>query len=228
MKIDLISDTHSKHKEFDLKGGDILIHSGDATIRGRSREIHAFLTWFSKQPYTHKIFVPGNHDAGFETETAMYRGDCANLGITLLIDQAIVIDGVKIYGSPYTPTFSNWYFMRDRGEALKQHWDAIPDDTQVLITHGPAYQIKDWVKNRSSPEGENVGCVDLRARIEQLVDLRLHVFGHIHDQAGTRTIGKYIAANAALLNDEYKNAYTPITISVDNGEYAVLTNKVVK
>ena len=221
MKIDLISDTHNKHKEFTLEGGDILIHSGDATGRGQSGEIHAFLTWFAKQPYEYKIFVPGNHDSGLEKEMARYREECKKKNILLLIDEAVEIEGIKIYGSPYTPTFFNWYFMRDRGEQIKRHWDAIPDDTEILITHGPAYQIRDRVLNRYSPKGENVGCLDLRARIGLLRDLKLHVFGHIHDEAGISKVGQYLAVNAALLNDEYKKAFKPIRILVENGKYNV-------
>jgi Icc-related predicted phosphoesterase len=221
MKIDLISDTHNKHKEFTLKGGDLLIHSGDATGRGQSGEIHAFLQWFQKQPYKHKIFVPGNHDFGLEKETARYREECNKRNITLLIDERIEIEGIKIYGSPITPTFFDWAFMQDRGEKIKRHWDAIPDDTQILITHGPAYQIRDRVMNRYNPKGENVGCLDLRARIEQLKELKLHVFGHIHDEAGASKIGQYIAANASLLNDDYMKAFKPIRILVENGEYNV-------
>ena len=221
MKIDLISDTHNKHKEFILKGGDLLIHSGDATGRGQSGEIHAFLNWFEKQPYPHKIFVPGNHDFGLERETARYREDCEKRGITLLIDEGIEIEGIKIYGSPITPTFFNWAFMRDRGEKIKRHWDAIPEDTEILITHGPAYGIRDAVTNSYHPNGELVGCMDLRVRLDQLKELKLHVFGHIHDEAGTSMVGQYIAANAALLNDEYKKAFEPVRISVKNGEYSV-------
>lgn len=222
MKIDLISDTHMKHKEFNLKGGDLLIHSGDATGRGQSGEIHAFLQWFEKQPYKYKIFVPGNHDSGFEKETARYREECEKRGITLLIDQGIEIEGIKIYGSPYTPTFLNWYFMRERGESIMRHWEAIPDDTQILITHGPAYQIRDKVTNRFSPNGDNVGCMDLRVRIQQLVNLRLHVFGHLHDEAGVSHMGNYLAVNASLLNDNYEKAFEPISIKIENGDLELL------
>lgn len=219
--IDLFSDTHNKHREFNLRGGDILIHSGDATGRGQNKEIHAFLTWFEKQPYRYKIFVPGNHDFGFEKETAMYREECKKRNIILLIDEKIEIEGLKIYGSPYTPTFFNWAFMRDRGEKIKRHWDAIPDDTHILITHGPAYQIRDGVKNYYRPEGEFVGCMDLRIRIEELKELKLHVFGHIHDDAGTSKIGQYIAVNASVLNDDYVKAFEPTRILIENGEYRV-------
>lgn len=222
MKIHLISDTHNKHKEFNLSEGDVLIHSGDATGRGQSGEIHKFLSWFEKQNYTHKIFVPGNHDFGFETDTVRYKEECEKRGITLLVDSGIEIEGIKIWGSPITPTFFNWAFMRDRGEKIAKHWESIPEDTEILITHGPAYGIRDKVTNHWSPNGEQVGCMDLRVRIAQLANLRLHVFGHIHDEAGTSLIGQYIAANAALLNDEYRKAYEPIKVFIENGFYSVL------
>ena len=37
MKITFISDTHTKHKQLDLPGGDILIHSGDIMNSGYSK-----------------------------------------------------------------------------------------------------------------------------------------------------------------------------------------------
>ena len=64
-------------------------------------------------------------------------------GVTLYFDGPngdFPEDNVRIYGSPWQPEFYNWAFNLPRnGEEMKARWDAIPDNTDILITHGPAY-----------------------------------------------------------------------------------------
>lgn len=198
LKIHCLSDTHNKHKHFSLPGGDILIHSGDATSMGELHQIMAFLTWFAAQPYTHKIFVPGNHDWGFELNESLYRSECERLGIHLLINQGLELEGIKFWGSPCTPRFFNWAFNVDRGSFIKSIWEQIPEDTEVLITHGPPAKILDV-----APYGGNVGCDDLFWRIMD-TKVKLHVFGHIHPARGTQRFNDKLFVNAASLNDQYK------------------------
>ena len=71
MRITHISDTHNKHNNLNgkLPGGTLLIHSGDFTSIGRKHEVERFIEWFGKQPYMHKVFIAGNHDLIFDTET---------------------------------------------------------------------------------------------------------------------------------------------------------------
>jgi len=52
-------------------------------------------------------------------------------------DSSINIEGIKIYGSPWQPSYHDWAFNLERGEAIRKKWDLIPGDTDVLITHGP-------------------------------------------------------------------------------------------
>ena len=107
-KITFISDTHTKHKHLtnDLPGGDILIHCGDISSRGYKNEIENFLGWFDGiKGYEHKIFIAGNHDFGFQDNPK----ECAELltnypTVTYLEDNSVIIDGIKIYGSPCSPT----------------------------------------------------------------------------------------------------------------------------
>ena len=72
MRITLISDTHNKHKQIttDLPGGDLLVHSGDISSMGYEHEIREFCKWFNNiEGYTHKVFIAGNHDWGFQDNT---------------------------------------------------------------------------------------------------------------------------------------------------------------
>lgn len=203
MKITAISDTHSQHDKLQLAGGDLLIHAGDQTSRGTLAEALVFLNWLEQQPYKHKVIIPGNHDWCYEEESALMRSEAAARGISLLIDDVVVIDGLWIWGSPMTPTFHNWSFNKDRGEPIRRYWDLISAETNILITHGPPWGIGDYV-----PRGEYVGCEDLLHKIHQLKDLKLHVFGHIHEGRGMYegffNEGKATAINACVLDGQYK------------------------
>lgn len=201
--IHAISDTHNRHEHFTLPGGDILIHSGDATSHGALNETMKFLNWFADQDYSHLIFVPGNHDRIFENNEPLMREECAKRNIILLIDQGTEIEGIKIWGSPVQPWFYNWAFNRQRGEEIKKHWDLIPEDTDILITHGPCHGILDYVP-KAWGEMEHVGCADLLARVYE-TKIKLHVFGHIHYAAGVKYLDGRTFVNAAALSE----AYTP-------------------
>ena len=216
MKITFISDTHTKHRfcEHALPGGEILIHSGDIMNSGWSkREVIEFLDWFSEQPYEHKIFIAGNHDRIFEIDRE-WVWDLIEKSykhkVTYLEDEWIEINGVKIYGTPWQPEFYNWAFnLPRRGEELLEKWQAIPDDTDILISHGPAMGYLDA---SGPPYNEpNLGCELLRERID-LIKPKIHVFGHIHGSAGYLFNGSTHFFNASILNERYEYMNTPMTI----------------
>lgn len=202
-RITCISDTHGYHNKLQLTGGDILIHAGDQTLRGTLKEAIAFLNWLEEQPYKHKVIVPGNHDWIYEEEPKLMYDEAKARGISLLIDDVVVIDGQWIWGSPITPTFYDWAFMRDRGEPIKKYWDLIPAETNILVTHGPPWGIGDYV-----PRGEHAGCLDLLGRTHSLDNLKLHVFGHIHEGRGiyenVLNDNRAHAINACVLDGQYK------------------------
>ena len=114
-----------------------------------------------------------------------------------------MIDGIKIYGSPWTPFFYNWAFNLRRGQQIASKWAAIPDDTDILITHGPPYGVLD-----SASDG-SVGCKDLLDRIE-IVKPQYHIFGHIHEGYGEYTRKGTKHLNACSLNSMYQSGNDPI------------------
>lgn len=214
-KIVFISDTHNKHKILTsnaygniLGSGDILVHAGDSTSMGQKHEINEFLKWFSKTDFEHKIFIAGNHDFGFEEQTDINQ-EFKDLGVTYLFDNDITIDGIKFYGSPWQPEFYNWAFNLPRGEELAAKWEKIPDDVDILITHGPAYGILDY-----APIGGHVGCEELYRKIVE-VKPKIHVCGHIHDSYGQKSMGGIEFLNASTLNDKYEYAHKPIVVEYD-------------
>jgi len=214
MKITLISDTHNKHKFVtnDLPGGDLLIHAGDLSSMGYEHEIREFCKWFNNiDNYTHKVFIAGNHDWGFQNNVEIVK-EILNFyeNITYLQDNSTLLgeDMVSVYGSPWQPEFYNWAFNLPRqGVELKEKWDNIPNNTDILITHGPAYGYVDKVIGRT----ENLGCELLTEKIKELKP-KIHVCGHIHTGYGYTFDGDTHYINASVLNESYVYYNKPLTI----------------
>lgn len=193
MKIICISDTHNLHKDLKVPDGDMLIHAGDMTCVGGIDEIKEFNEWLGTLPHHHKIVIAGNHDLLFESDSLL-----ANTLITNAIylnDSGIEIEGLKIWGSPISPNYQNWAFNRECGEEIKKHWDLIPEDTDILITHCPPLGVLDF-----NSKGNSEGCKDLWAIVQQKVKPRLHVFRHLHDAHGQVKIGETLFVNASIVN----------------------------
>jgi len=211
--ITFITDTHTKHKHLtgELPGGDILIHCGDFTNRGYMTEIKNFLDWFDEvKGYEHKIFIAGNHDFGFQDNPK----ECAELlknypNLTYLQDTSIIIDGIKIYGTPWQPRFYDWAFNVNRGWDIAQKWEKIPMDTDILITHGPAFGILDLTYT-----GQHVGCEDLYKKVVELKP-KIHACGHIHYARHIKQIEDTVYINACNLGEDYMYQNAPITIEYD-------------
>lgn len=200
LKIDCISDTHARHRKIKLPGGDILICAGDISGRGEGKEIIDFLDWYEDQDYSNLVMIAGNHDFGFEKEPEKWAKHCKDRGIILLNDSGVEIEGIKFWGSPVQPWFYDWAFNRGRGPEIQKHWDLIPLDTEVLITHGPPYLILDDANARGYPNP--VGCQDLYNTIMK-TQVKLHVFGHIHEGSGFKYQDGRTYVNAASLDGMY-------------------------
>lgn len=224
MRAVLISDSHCQYPR--LPEGDLLIHTGDLCMRGTSDEFDIAIDAFKAlRPHYPKgiLYVPGNHDKcldpdfikksnlhhNFQPRLNMQEHDRLrkrfdDAGVTVLIDQAVEIDGIKIYGSPYTPTFFDWAFMESEIDLAKR-WAKIPLNTQLLLTHGPPRYILDLCRNG------NVGCDTLARAVQNLSELKAHVFGHIHESAGARHMWNTLFINAAVLDGRYQG-FNPIQV----------------
>lgn len=202
MRLVCISDTHNQHAAVDLPDGDVLVHAGDFTDNGRYSEIRGFLIWLGEVAprYSHTVICAGNHDFLFERSPEITRAlleECAS-GVIYLQDEAVEIDGVMFYGSPQTPQFYG-AFNVPRGEAIRQYWDGIPEQTDVLITHTPPFGIQD----RPIPGGTHLGCEEMRTRIGALPRLQVHIFGHIHGGYGMAARDGVTFINASICDEQY-------------------------
>lgn len=209
MKFVVIADTHGQHARLQLPAGDVLIHAGDVSRRGKEDEVVYFLQWFAEQPFQHKIFIGGNHDFYFERTPPGEIEQLIPAGVTYLNDSGIVINSISIWGSPITPWFLNWAFNRHRRRDIRRHWDLIPPGTKILITHGPVHGILD-----RTVDGQQVGCEDLLQTV-QTIKPKYYIGGHIHEAYGVITKEGTTFINASVLDEEYRLVNNPIVFEYD-------------
>ncbi|NJL12153.1 MAG: metallophosphoesterase [Microscillaceae bacterium] len=195
MRIICLSDTHGQHRQVLVPPGDMLIHAGDFTRRGQAGEIADFNDWLGTLPHPHKVVVAGNHDWLFEQDPHQARALLTHAHY--LEEEALVIGGLRLWGSPITPWFFDWAFNRFRGDDIRRHWEMIPSDTDILITHGPPFGQLDLTRH-----GQAVGCEALARELER-IQPRLHVFGHIHEGYGSVQAGPTCFVNASVLDVQY-------------------------
>ena len=220
IRITFISDTHNKHKQVTslLPGGDLLLHAGDLTSMRYQHEIQSFCSWFDKlNVYDHKVFIAGNHDWGFQNNTEKIMEIVNSYKwIDYLQDNMILVgenygEMIKIWGSPWQPEFYDWAFNLPReGKELKEKWDLIPSDVDILITHGPAHGYLDRVIGG----WENLGC-ELLAEAIKAKKPKIHVCGHIHSGYGYIFDGDTHYINASVLNEQYNFTNKPLTVDWD-------------
>jgi predicted phosphodiesterase len=204
-----------------IPDGDVLIHCGDICNQGSEFEVTDFIDWFISRPHQYKIFIAGNHDVSLMKKEQKIIGILDNLvteNVFYLEDSGVTIQKeygtpVNFWGSPWQPDFHNWAFNLPRGQQLKEKWDLIPSNTNVLITHGPPKTNgnTDYVIHTES----NVGCEQLSKKIEQLTELQVHCFGHIHEGYGLyEGPNKVQLVNASICTKRNTPTNKPIVVEL--------------
>ena len=190
-----ISDTHQLHREIEVPSGDLLIHAGDFTMFSKSASaILDFDEWLGQLTHRWKIVIPGNHEFFLESDPSK-RSLISNA--TMLIDEGIEIMALKIWGSPMTPLYGG-AFGRSSERDRSNVYSRIPDDTDILITHGPPFGILD-----KAPGAEyHTGCKQLLEAVRRIKPM-LHIFGHAHGGYGTFNTPDTLFVNAALPGEGY-------------------------
>ena len=242
MRIVCISDTHGLHKIMDdlnpLPQGDILLHAGDCTNVGKPHEVKEFVEWFQNiKGFDTKIFIAGNHDWSFQKvnephhsgdydwfHNLMNEENLSQSDVVYLEDTNFTIESsefsrpIKIHGSPWQPNFYDWAFNLPRlGDEIKSKWEMIPDDTDILITHGPPHEVRDFVSNWRQGD-MNVGCELLRYELDNRINPLIHVFGHIHGAYGAAYIKDTLYVNASTCTERYIPSNKPIVIDVTEND----------
>ena len=182
----------------------MVIHSGDeSNSKGHTNleELHNFLNWYSKLDIPYKILVAGNHSFSLEKRWVTKK-ELSDLGIIYLEHEYIEIEGIKIFGSPYTPTYGTWCFMKDRA-TINRVWQHISDPVDILVLHGPPKGILDLAYNENYLD--KCGDNSLHKLIERVTP-KLVLFGHIHDNEDNLNFGVFerngiIYSNASAVKD---------------------------
>lgn len=168
----------------------MVLHAGDVTSSRNTfenyKELLDFKEWFTVLNIKHKVMTAGNHDVCMERlpgAVDMMKEVCH-----VLLHDEVEIEGFKIFGSPYSPTFGKgWAFNKSRSK-IGQYWRQIPDDTDILVTHGMPYGIGDLTTDHESGKIIPVGDTALLKRIKQ-VGPQYAIAGHIHSfNSGNREI----------------------------------------
>lgn len=213
MRIVALSDTHDHplHTTWQVPDGDVFIHCGDFSIGHPVplEKISALNDQLAALPHKHKLLVAGNHDWPLMLEPENSRALLT--AVTYLEDSGVTIDGVKFYGSPWQPDHKHYAFNLQRGcIELKQKWEAIPDDTDILVTHSPPWGLLDF----ASASQDHVGCEALRRRLENFSPA-LHIFGHVHEGRGSTENNGTTVVNAASLSIDHRPVHQPVVIDYD-------------
>ncbi len=207
MKLVIISDTHTKEKDLILPKGDILIHAGDFDIRD-PLDFNDIFDWFESLDFKYVIWIAGNHDLYMEH---LYKSDMKpqrSEKIFYLCNSSIEIEGIKFWGSPFTPQFGiGWAFNEHRQDLIKI-WNTIPDDTDIIITHGQPFGINDQVR------GISQGCAFLRDRVKEIKP-KYYIGGHIHEGYGIYCDEKTVYVNASIMDEFYKPCNKPVEIEYE-------------
>lgn len=206
-----LSDTHGQHDKIptsSLSECDIVLFAGDCSEFGSPDHVSSFKKWLHSLP-GQKVMIAGNQDLTFEnsrlTEFSILRPNLRSTeaaeskasflsdldGVTYLEESSTVVHGIKIFGSPYTPEFFNLAFQIRLWDA-KKRWSAIPDDADIVLTHGPPRGICD-----TTSTGFSCGCPELKSAVDR-IQPSLCVFGHIHEAHGASTVGQTLYCNVAV------------------------------
>lgn len=209
MKILFLSDSHGWHWDIDIPLGiDMLIFSGDCSnykdpYRNEA-EVLDFIDWIEKVDIKHKIWIAGNHCTSIEKKLVRPKELCKTS--IYLEHEMVEIEGLKIFGSPYTKAFGDWAF-NVKPEKLFKLWESVPE-CDILITHGPPLGILDLSYNRQN-ELEFCGDKSLLKHIPRINPL-INCFGHIHNNSNIQNTGTRVLEglrttfiNSALVKDRH-------------------------
>ncbi len=238
MKIVSIADSHGKQRYIGWKHPedrkcDLLIIAGDFSMMGSKYEVQDFFSWLYRFPTTYIVLVAGNHDLSFDPhrggndgekpmwlleELAVFKSKPTNFYLENL---GCEIEGIKIWGSPITPWFfgETWAFNEQRGpNKIGKVWEQIPEGTDIVITHGPPFGYGDFIPagNYGKLTSENVGCVELAARIKEIKPA-LNIFGHIHEGYGFYSDENTVYLNSSVVDHKYQPINSPWVFEYEKG-----------
>jgi Icc-related predicted phosphoesterase len=208
MKFCILSDTHGSHWDIEIPKVDYLIHCGDATNTVHSKELFGLNNWVKQEKekgsFKKMIFIPGNHDLSLERFPDAAKELLPNID-HILIHEGMELEGLKIWGCPYVPTYFNWAFMKDEDD-LYWIYNQIPVNLDILVCHGPPRGHCDWNGK------EHAGSYSMRDVLEYKQP-KYYVCGHIHTGRGVSKLKNTTILNVANMDVNY-NVLPPVILEV--------------
>jgi Icc-related predicted phosphoesterase len=205
MRIICVADSHTKYKNINIPDGDIFIHAGDIDIYNQV-DLVDFNDWLGELHFKHRIIVAGNHDLFLEVLGSKEIKKRLTNGI-YLENEELIIDNIHFWASPYTPIFGNWAFMRHESD-LAKIWLQMSKKCDILITHGPPYEILDKTISE-----KHAGSISLLLRVAKIKP-KYHIFGHIHEGYGYFHKYHTIFVNCSVMDDMYNLVNQPQVIEI--------------
>lgn len=232
MKIVCISDTHQKLDQVTVPDGDILLHAGDLSWVGSLEEIAKELKALGEKAKKFKacVFIAGNHDRMAQQNPELIESIAKDNGLIYLQDSLVVVEGQKIYGSPWTPAFGRgWAFQLGTVQQSEEIWAKIPEGVDIVVTHGPPHGLLDgverdsvdrdpisWEITKRYTHTEHVGCPFLLDRLLKIKP-RLWVGGHIHEGYGATVFESVLFVNPSTCDAHYDPCNKPLVVDINDG-----------
>ena len=185
----------------------MLIFAGDGEFRHVFDRIK-FNNWLSGLKFELIIAIAGNHDFYCERYPNEIRGYLTE-AVYLKDEPYVLPNGMTVWGTPMTPTFLNWAFMESDENLDRYHWSKIPEKTDILLSHGPAFGHQDV----AHPGGGHLGSKTLANRIKKL-KIPYVIHGHIHGGYGVEKTKDTTYINCSVLNEDYKLVNEPVVFDV--------------
>ncbi len=225
-----MSDMHGQIPR-NVPDGDILVIAGDICPLYIDRDIQTsadwiddvFVPWVRSMPHKYRLFIAGNHDFAIQDRLKYFQDYIDPEDIKFLHDSGVNIEGCKIYGLPWVPKLKNWAFHADN-VTLGQRYRSIPDDTDVIVSHGPPYHIgmadavpfyNSYAKQQSI---DWAGTPYANQAIDR-IGPKHFICGHIHEGAGhyrhNGPKGLSNIWNVSVLDEYYEYCRDPTVIEID-------------
>ena len=190
LKIVCISDTHSKQHELKIPKCDLFIAAGDLiNNKEGENEIKSFNKWVEKIESKNKIIIAGNQDNYLNNNKSKIKDIFPSLNYLEYNSFQLNNPNILIYGAPCILR-RNFFISGNAfslsGEDMRRHFENIPSNTDILVTHVPPYGVLDI-----SYKNKHLGSKWLRNEICNRIHPKIHIFGHNHDSPNSFAIGKF-------------------------------------
>jgi Icc-related predicted phosphoesterase len=208
MKIFAISDLHGYLP--DIPACDLLLLGGDycasRNIEQQKRHLQISMKrWFEylieELSVKQIVGIGGNHDFMLQDDPSIAE----DLPWIYLQDAGVEIDGIKIYGTPWTPIYGHWAFMKDDSK-LEHVFNNIPGGLDILLSHGPIMGVLD-----RNEEGKSCGSRSLWRKVQQCQPRQM-IHGHIHEAHGTYRVGGTMFNNVSHVNRQCEPVHEAMEI----------------